>query len=497
MPSGHLDSADRTRSLATAHDSEQAHPPALTPTQEGQSAPSDYEAFLTGKHIEAPRSPVPHGALGEHLFPFQRDCVRWALARGRAALFEDCGLGKTAQQLEWARHVAAHAGRVLILAPLAVAQQTVREGARWGIDVRYVREQSEVGDARVVITNYERLARFDVASFGGVVLDESSILKSFMGKTKRALIDACASVPYRLACTATPAPNDHLELGNHAEFLGVMQSHEMIARWFINDTSTFGTYRLKGHAVAPFWDWVASWAMCVGRPSDLGYPDDGYALPELSTTPHVVEVDLVADRGDRLFRMPDMSATSIHREKRRTAAARAAKVAELVARDYDEQWLVWCETDYEADALVTAIPEAIDVRGSHPLERKERAALDFVDGRIRVLASKPSIFGWGLNFQNCARVAFMGATFSYEGFYQAVRRCWRFGQTRPVEAHVAMGSTESSVWKVMTAKRDGHDEMRAQMSAAQRRAQAREAAVLRYRPTKPMTIPDWLRTEGT
>ncbi|AKF08864.1 DEAD/DEAH box helicase [Sandaracinus amylolyticus] len=467
--------------------------------QEGQNA-SEYERFLAGKHVEAPRSPVPHGDLDARLFHFQRDCVRWALERGRAALFEDCGLGKTRQQLEWARHVAAHAGRVLIFAPLAVAQQTIREGANIDVPVAYARDMDEAGAAPIVITNYERLDRFAAALragvFAGVVLDESSILKSFMGKTKRALIDACASVPYRLACTATPAPNDHLELGNHAEFLGVMASHEMIARWFINDTSTFGTYRLKGHAVAPFWDWVASWAMCVGRPSDLGYPDDGYALPELTITPHVLDVDLVADRGDRLFRMPDMSATAIHKERRRTATARAAKIGELVARDYDEQWLVWCETDYEADALREVIPEAVDVRGSHALERKERVAIDFADGRTRVLISKPSIFGWGLNFQRCARVAFTGATFSYEGFYQAIRRCWRFGQRRPVHVHVAMASTEASVWKLLTAKSDGHDEMRVQMSAAMRRAQAREAAVQRYRATTPMRLPNWLRSEA-
>lgn len=455
----------------------------------------DYECFLASKHIEVPRSPVPHDELAQHLFAFQRDCVRWALERGRAALFADCGLGKTAMQLEWARHVVAHAGRVLIIAPLAVAQQTVREGARWGVPVVYARSQEEAGDASIVITNYERLGRFEISAFAGVVLDESSILKSFMGKTKRTLIDACAAVPYRLACTATPAPNDHLELGNHAEFLGVMGSHEMIARWFINDTSTFGTYRLKGHAVTPFWDWVASWAMCVSRPSDLGYPDDGYQLPELTITPHVLAVDVVEDRGDRLFRMPDMSATAIHKERRRTAAARAAKIAELVAGD-EEQWLVWCETDYEADALRAAMPDAIDVRGSHALERKERAALDFADGRVRVLVSKPSIFGWGLNFQRCSRVAFTGATFSYEAFYQAIRRCYRFGQARPVDVHVAMGSTEAGVWRLLTAKREGHDEMRVQMSAAMRRAQAREAAVQRYRATAPMRLPTWLRSEA-
>jgi hypothetical protein len=233
--------------------------------------------------------------------------------------------------------------------------------------------------------------------------------------------------------------------------------------------------------------------MCCTLPSDLGYSDEGYKLPELRLVPHVLDVDLLEDRGDQLFRMPELSATSIHREKRRTVRDRAAKVAELVGVEPAEQWVVWCETNYEADALVGLIPDAVDVRGSHSAERKERAALDFVDGRIRVLISKPSIFGWGLNWQHVARMAFTGATFSYESFYQAVRRAWRFGQEHPVDVHVVMAQTEASVWQVLSAKRDGHNEMRAQMSAAMRRAQARESKVDRYNPTKPMALPSWMR----
>lgn len=456
-----------------------------------------YQRFLDSK-LQLPPSTgieVEPGVLGEHLFPFQSSIVQWALRRGRAAIFADTGLGKTLVQLEWAQAITRETGgQVLTLAPLAVAQQTVREAERFGIDADYARDHNDIGaNASIVVTNYERLDRFGVEGFDGVVLDESSILKSFTGKTKRELVERCASVPYRLACTATPAPNDHLELGNHAEFLGVMSSHEMIARWFINDTSTFGTYRLKGHAVEPFWDWVASWAMCCTLPSDLGYSDEGYQLPELRLVPHVLDVDLLADRGDTLFRMPELSATSIHREKRRTIGDRAAMVAELVAGEPGEQWVVWCETNYEADALAALMPEAVDVRGNHTAERKENAALDFVDGRIRVLISKPSIFGWGLNWQHVARMAFTGATFSYESFYQAVRRAWRFGQKRPVEVRVVMAQTEASVWQVLSAKRDGHDEMRAQMSAAMRRAQARESKVDRYNPTKPMALPSWMR----
>lgn len=456
-----------------------------------------YEEFIAGKRQDLPPAGLDlHVELHASLFPFQADIVQWALRRGRAAIFADTGLGKTRMQLEWARHVAAHADApVLIFAPLAVAQQTAREGAALGLEVNLCREGQDVRDG-VNVTNYERLDRFNVGACAGVVLDESSILKSFMGKTKRALVQACADVPFRLACTATPAPNDHLELGNHAEFLGVLSSHEMIARWFIVDTSTFGTYRLKGHAVEAFWDWVASWAVAAQRPSDLGYSDEGYVLPDLRLHPHVVGVDLIEDREGRLFRQPEMSATALHKEKRRTLPARVAKVAELVHGEPNEQWVVWCETDYEADALKEAIPSAVEVRGSHTAERKEQVAIDFVDGKVRTLISKPTIFGWGLNWQHVARVAFVGASYSYEAFYQAVRRSWRFGQRRPVDVHVAMAQTELAVWDTLAAKRDGHDEMRSQMSAAMRRARARDSHTKRYAPEVPMVVPVWLRPEA-
>lgn len=451
-----------------------------------------YSDFLATKRVQAPATPVPHGSIAEHLFPFQRAIVEWALERGRAAIFADCGLGKTAMQLEWARHIP---GRVLILAPLAVSAQTIAEGLRFGVGVQYALDQTDAGDAKIVITNYERFDKFDMTVFDGVVLDESSILKSFMGKTKRALVERCSSVRYRLCCTATPAPNDHLELGNHAEFLGVMTSHEMIARWFLPDTAAFGVYRLKGHGIVPFWDWVASWAVCCATPSDMGYSDVGYVLPELTLTPHVVDVDLLDERGDLLFRIPEMSATSVHAEKRRSVEARAAKVAEVVRAEPGRQWLVWCDTDYEADALVAALPDtALEVRGSHKPAAKEKAALGFARGDVPILISKPAIFGWGMNFQRCARQAFVGATFSYELFYQAVRRSWRFGQQNPVHVHVAMATTEAAVWAVLAQKRGGHDEMRSQMSAAMRRARATASPMSRYAPTKTMEIPAWLRT---
>lgn len=460
---------------------------------------TDYDAFVANKLRLSPPTGIQYAPkLGEHLFPWQRELVTWACRRGRAALFADTGLGKSRMQLEWARAVSRHAmgGRVLILAPLAVAHQTVREGARIGIDVAYAREPSELGT--ISITNYERLDRFapegGVPEFVGVVLDESSILKSYSGSTKRALLERFAETPFKLACTATPAPNDHLELGNHAEFLRVLSSHEMIARWFINDTSAFGSYRLKGHAVEPFWDWVSSWAACIGRPSDMGYPDDGYDLPALELVPEVVDVDVTADRAGALFRTPELSATAVHAEKRRTAPARAARVAEVLHSEPGEPWIVWCETDYDADEVLARVRDAVDLRGSDSADVKEAKLIDFSEGRIRVLVTKPRIAGFGLNWQHCARMAFAGATFSYEGFYQAVRRCWRFGQRRPVRAHVAMASTELSVFSVMKRKQAEHEAMKREMHAAMRRARAvhDESAKL-YRPTHEGRLPAWIK----
>lgn len=456
-----------------------------------------YTAMVAAKGVTVPTSGIEAPRkISARLFPFQRACVAWALERGRAALFEDCGLGKGPQQLEWARHVAEHThGRVLILAPLAVAQQTVREGVKFNIPVAYAHDASEIREA-ITVTNYERLDRFDAAAFSGVVLDESSILKAYMGPTKRRLVEAFAPTPFRLCCTATPAPNDYMELGNHSDFLGVLSSHEMLTRWFINDTSQAGTYRVKGHAVGPFWDWVSSWARCVGKPSDLGaYKDDGFVLPPLTVHRHVIDVDVTRDRGERLFRLPDLSATSVHQEKRLTIGERAAKVAALVAAEPHEPWLIWCETDYEADALARAIPSAVDVRGSQSLEAKEGALMGFVDGTVRVLITKPKLAGFGLNLQHCARVAFVGPTFSFEAYYQAIRRAWRFGQTRAVDVHVVMASTEVDVWNILTRKAEDHRAMQLEMFAAMRRAQTNEAPAVAYSPTHAGQLPAWLTTE--
>jgi hypothetical protein len=430
------------------------------------------------------------------LFPFQRDAVKWALRVGRCALFEDTGLGKTLQQLVWASEVARKTdGRVLILAPLAVREQTCREAVKFGIGgVRQAQDQDDVCGP-ITVTNYERLDKFDVGSFAGVVLDESSILKNYTGAMRKSLTEVCASVPYRLACTATPAPNDHLELGTHAEFLGVMSSHKMIARWFITDQREAGSYRLKGHAVRPFWNWVTSWARCIGKPSDIGpYSDEGYDLPPLVEHRHFAAVDIVKGRGDgELFRNPELNATSIHKELRATSSERAAMVADLVRSEPEEPWAIWVDTNYDADAVLSVLPEAVDVRGSMKPDEKVRRLMSFAtDGGV--MLTKPGIAGMGLNWQHCARVIFNGLSFSYERYYQAVRRCWRFGQPRPVEVHVVLAKTQASIWCVIDRKSGDHDTMKESMFSASRRASAASAHSDPYQPTHKATLPSWLRS---
>ena len=461
--------------------------------------PDGYHAFVGGKlalRTERAGVVVDEQSISPSLFPFQRQLVRWALATGKAALFAACGLGKTPMQLEWARQIVkATQGEVLVLAPLAVAQQTVREGAKFGIDVSYAGNAGAIAGA-VTITNYERLDKFDPTRFAAVVLDESGIIKNFSGKVKAEIFAAFSATPYKLACSATPAPNDHMELGQHAEFLDVLTSHEMLARWFINDQGSFGTYRLKGHAARDFWDWVCSWARCVTLPSDLGHPDDGYVLPALQVEKHVVDVDIVADRGDALFRTPDMSATAVHKEKRRSAGARAAKVAEIVAREPHEPWLIWCETDYEEDALREVLPAAAIINGKDALESKERLVAEFVAGTARVMISKGSILGFGLNFQHCARQALVGPTFSYERFHQQVKRSHRFGQQRDVRVHVVMAQTEVGVWNILMRKADDHEVMAREMAAATRRAVVRvDDRAAAYEPTGRYALAPWVRAQ--
>lgn len=451
----------------------------------------DYTEFIASKRI----ADVPTGLTGTPdlnpgLFPFQRDIVRWALARGRAAIFADCGMGKTLMQLEWAHHVP---GRSIIVAPLAVAAQTVREAAKFGIPgVAYHRQPDP--STRITVTNYEMLEKFDPGDFEAVVLDESSILKSYTGKFRNYIIDHWGRVPFRLAATATPAPNDFMELGNHSEFIGAMSRTDMLATFFVHDGGETQKWRLKGHAQDKFWEWVTGWAVMIQKPSDLGYEDGGFSLPPLEIIEDTVEPP--ASDSPFLFDLEARTLQERRDARRSTVRHRVAKVAELVNASRDP-WVVWCDLNDESTALSAAIPDSVEVRGSDSPEDKETRLAGFADGTFRVIITKPSIAGWGLNWQHCAHMAFTGLSDSYEQFYQAVRRCWRFGQERPVFCHVVTATTEGAVVANIRRKEAASEEMAASMVAHMRggsikdiRSDVRQGKS--YSPTITITTPAFL-----
>jgi hypothetical protein len=452
-----------------------------------------YRRFLARKAPLAKAIGIEPGEPIGPLFPFQRHCVDFALRQGRAALFLSTGLGKTICELEFARQAAeATNGRALILTPLAVAWQIAAEGQRFGYDARVIRDQSEAR-AGINICNYDRLDKLDARGFGAVVLDESSILKGFDGATSRALIEAFAGHRFKLSATATPAPNDHMELGQQSTFLNQMSSTEMLSRYFVNDTSNASQkWRIKGHAVASFWDWVASWSRCATLPSDLGdFSDDGFILPPLKVHYHKVATKTVKPKDGELF-AASVSATTMFDIKRQTAADRARLIAGIVLNSADP-WVIWCDTDNEADHLCREIECAVEVRGPHSPEIKEDRLRAFASGDARVLVTKPSICGWGLNWQHCANVAFVGRTFSYEQYFQAVRRCWRFGQKRQVNVHIAIGEGEDLIASAVDRKSDDHEKMRLEMTAAMARNRNADVNVkTAYNPTFKGGLPSWL-----
>ncbi len=425
----------------------------------------NYDAFIQRKI----RKPRQHGfeaiePVNEQLYDWQQMIVRWAVKQGRCALFEDCGLGKTPQQLEWARQVCAHTGgAVLILAPLAVADQTVREGAKFGVSVKHVRQPEEIDAHGINITNYEKLDLFDdvLSDFAGVVLDESSILKAFTGKTRHKLTSAFANTPYRLCCTATPAPNDYTELGQHAEFLGVLTAPEMLATWFINDTANTGDWRLKKHAADDFWRWVASWAACVSKPSDLGYSDEGFTLPPLNIEPIFVDCDETEAAGDELFRNSELSATNVNREMRLTLKERCQSIARLVENS-SEKWAVWCNLNSEQDELEQVLSDCVSVRGCDRDEHKITRENHWRTGDAKTMISKGSIFGYGMNWQHCHNLTYF-PSFSFEDFYQVVRRFYRYGQKHPVNCYIVLPRTANNVLRTLKEKIEKHATMKEAM----------------------------------
>jgi DNA modification methylase len=405
-----------------------------------------YREFLRAKERALPPSglEVREADLHPFLFPFQQRIVSWSLSRGRAAVFAHTGLGKTVCQLSWAHHVNKHTGKpVLILAPLAVTHQTAREAAKLDLTVTVCRTGADVQPG-INATNYDRLHHFQPEQFGALVADESGILKSFSGAMRNQIIAFGSSLPFRLACTATPAPNDLIELGSHAEFLGVMNPREMAALFFRQDGSNAHEWRLKRHGEKPFFRWLSSWAVALRRPSDLGpeFDDGPFVLPPLNLHEQVVPVEQAPE--GQLFAFDAVTLEEVRASMRASLPARVERAAALANAD-NEPWLLWCNLNAESEALAKAIPDAVEVRGSDSPEQKEAALLGFADGSIRVLVSKARIAGFGMNFQHCARVGFVGLSYSFEEMFQAVRRCWRFGQTRPVECHVITGETEGRV----------------------------------------------------
>lgn len=460
---------------------------------------NEYTRFVAGKLA----TQVATGLTGEFdlfgysLMPHQSDLTGWALRRGRCAIFADTGLGKTRMQLAWADVIHKATGRdVLILAPLAVAAQTVLEGAEIGVTVTHCRELADVRPG-INITNYDRLHKFDASRFGAVVLDESSCIKHHDTKTLATLLDAFKSTPFKLCATATPAPNDWTELGTHAEFLGVCSRVEMLSEYFVHDGAETQVWRLKGHARSQFWKWVSGWGAMVRKPSDLGHDDAAYNLPDLTVSEHTVASTL--QTAGQLFAFEAQTLSERRDARKDSLAARVAKCASLVNADR-EPWIVWCDLNAEADALKAAIPDAVEIRGPDDADTKERRLADFAAGRIRVLITKPSIAGWGLNWQHCARMAFVGVTDSFEAYYQAVRRCWRFGQRREVSVHIFASELEGAV--VANLKRKEADAMAMSESLSAETRDAVRAEVFGsvrqsnpYNPRKPIAAPSWLVTE--
>ena len=400
---------------------------------------SEYADFLArkGARVVEEGIDVAPEDLHPFLHPWQREVVAWALRVGRAAIWEDTGLGKTVQQVEWARVVG---GVVLIVAPLAVCRQTIREARKVDVEARYVRHGDEITGPGVWVTNFEMVEHFDASALRGVVLDEASILKQADGKTRTMLIRHFADVPYRLACTATPAPNDPEELTNQAEFLGQMTRVNMLASFFVHDDEG---WRLKGHARGPMLRWMSGWAVAIRRPSDIGGDDTGYVLPGLDIRSEIVRYDAIPE--GQLFATDLGGVGGRSRVRRETLAARVERTAQIVANEPDEPWLLWCGLNDEADALAAAIHGSVNVHGSMTPEEKAERLLAFADGDVRVLITKPSMAAFGLNFQHCARMAFVGLNDSYETYYQAIRRCYRYGQTRPVHVYIVTSDLESQI----------------------------------------------------
>ena len=451
----------------------------------------NYDEFLKTKEIKYEPSGFDCEPSNENLFDFQRAIVKWALKKGKSALFLDTGLGKTICQLSWADEVHKKENKpILIVAPLAVSVQTKREGEKFGICVNICRSQNDVING-INITNYEMLEHFNADEFIGIVLDESSILKSYSGKTTLSLIDKFKNTNYKLACTATPAPNDYQELGNHSEFLGVCTRTEMLATYFIHDGGDTAKWRIKGHAELEFWKWVASWASVVKNPENIGFNGDKYNLPNLNIITHLIDTPI---KKGSLFPtyVKDLSE---RRDARKSGLdLRVEKCAEIA--NSVENCLIWCDYNDEGIALNKCIDNSIEIAGSHSNEHKEKYLLQFGTGELKKLISKPKIAGFGMNWQKCNNIVFCGLSDSYEKFYQAIRRCWRFGQDKEVNVHIVLTDVELPILKNIQKKQAYADNMSKNMVRIASNMLKNEIfsttrETTEYLPNKSMILPEW------
>ena len=448
-----------------------------------------YNDFINSKSktFENMGIDVDRNTLNSNMFEFQKDIVRWALKKGRAAIFAECGLGKTLMQLSWADEIHKHTGgKILILAPLAVAPQTKEEGEKFGISVNICESQDDVIDG-INITNYEKIDKFIGNSFQAVVLDESSILKSFTSSTRNKLIDNFSKVPFRLACTATPAPNDHMELGNHSEFLGVMTRAEMLSMYFVHDGGNTAKWRLKGHAEDVFWNWMASWAVFIDNPKNLDYEADGYDLPKLNINEIIVDGDEVTSE--------TLTLTQRRQARNDSLELRCQAAADIVNAS-SEQWLVWCDLNDESTMLKNLIDNAVEIKGSDKASHKTGSMLNFSDNLIKCLVTKPSIAGFGMNWQQCHNMIFVGLSDSYEKYYQTVRRCYRFGQKNEVNIYIIISAKEGAVKANIERKQEDAKKMQDAMIKLTKEVTKKELQVTtrimtEYAPKVKMMLPDW------
>jgi len=452
----------------------------------------DYQSYIELKRQRGADSGFDPISMSDSLFDFQQELTEWAIKKGRAAIFADCGLGKTAMQLVWADNVARKTGKpVLVLTPLAVSSQTINEGMKFGIECERSRDGSI--PSQITVSNYERLHYFNFEDFSGVVCDESSILKSFDGARRTAIIEFMRKVPYRLLATATAAPNDYTELGNSSEALGYLGHMDMLNRFFKNDRNNSATKRLygeapewrfKGHGERPFWRWVTSWARACRKPSDLGFNDDRFDLPSLIEKEHIVEYNEPLD--GQLFRLPAVTLLEQRQERKKTIQERCELAAQLV--EHDLPAIVWCHLNAEGDLLESLIPDAVQVSGSDSDDAKESKLLSFANGETRVLVTKPRIGAWGLNFQHCSHMVYF-PSHSYEQYYQAVRRCWRFGQKNNVTVDLVMTEGERKVLENLQRKSEQASEMFDRLVEEMNNAQAIEKI---NDHTNKTEIPKWL-----